>query len=153
VAAAESATGDKDELCAAIDEAEAAIDAIDPENLSQAQSQIDAVQTELDEARAIGGDEYAAEFDTMDAAIEQFQVQLNEVASGDLLGGLVGMAEPLADLAAAGEALDAQLECPGGTAEEQQLEQDLEQEEQQLEQDLEQEEQQLEQELEQELQR
>lgn len=95
----------------------------------------------LDEARAIGGDEYAAEFDTMDAAIEQFQVELDEVAGGDLLGGVIGMVEPLAQLAAAGEALDEQLECPGGDA-------DLEAEEQELDQELEQEEQELEQELE-----
>lgn len=130
------------ELCTAIDEVEMAIDAIDGDDLDQIQAQIDVVQAEFDEVREVAGDQYMEELDTMAAALQQFQDALAELAGGDALGGLLGMADAVAELAAAGEILDEQIDCPAdfnddADAAEDELDEELDEEEEELEEELE----------------
>lgn len=127
------------ELCTAIDEVEMAVDAIDAEDLEQIQAQIDVVQAEFDEVRAIAGDQYKEELDTMADALEQFQAELADAAGGDLIGGLLGMADAVVDLVTAGEVLDEQIDCPDdfNDAEVDDAEDDLDEELDDLEDDIE----------------
>jgi len=100
------------ELCAAVDKLDASLDALeDSESIDEFSENQAVVKANFQEARAAGGEDYAAEFDAFEEALTEFEASLSSLDNEGLISGLLGLAGDAAELAAAGDALDDAIDC------------------------------------------
>ena len=107
--------GPSAELCAAIDELDASLDAIDGDSPGEFQAAFATAQQDFAAVKAAAGDEYAEELAAFEAAMGDFQATLGSFTDGEGISGLIEgigeLATAAAELGAAGEALDEQIDC------------------------------------------